>query len=86
MAIIKNYGDPSTYAVYYKAQLGDGIQGFHGPPIMYGSGLGCIFRGLLHMAIPLYRRDLEIAKLHLKTATWSIAKDNGWAYFRVIFK
>lgn len=75
MAIVKNYGDPTIYRNYYKAQAGYALPGYHGAPVMYGAGVGGIFRSLFRKAVPLLRRGLEIIKPHVKTAAQNIAKD-----------
>ena len=43
--------------------------------MMYGAGVGGIFRSLFRKAIPLLRRDLEIIKPHAKNTAQNIAKD-----------
>ena len=75
MAILKTYGDPAVYRNYYKAQAGYALPGYHGTPVMYGAGLGGIFRSLFRKAIPLLRRGIEIIKPHAKNAARNIAKD-----------
>lgn len=44
MVILKNYGDPDLYRNYYKNQAGNALPGYHGAPVMYGAGVGGIFR------------------------------------------
>ncbi|XP_043349901.1 uncharacterized protein F54H12.2-like [Dermochelys coriacea] len=51
MAILKNYGDPNIYSNYYKAQTGYALPGYHGAPVMYGAGVGGIFRNLFRKGI-----------------------------------
>lgn len=75
MVMVKNYGDPNLYRNYYKAQAGYGLPGYHGVPVMYGAGVGGIFRSLFRKAVPLLRRGLEIIKPHAKNAVQNIAKD-----------
>ena len=72
---MKSYGDPSIYRNYYKAQAGYALPGYHGTPVMYGAGLGGIFRSLFRKAIPLLRRGIDIFKPHAKTAVRNIARD-----------
>lgn len=75
MVFLKQYGDPVLYSNYYKAQAGHGLPGFHGAPVMYGAGVGGIFRSLFRRAAPLLRKGLEIIRPHLKTAFHNIARD-----------
>lgn len=75
MVIVKNYGDPTMLKRYYQTQAGYGLPGFHGAPVMYGAGVGGIFRRLFRMAVPLFKKGVDIAKPHLKTAARNIAQD-----------
>ena len=67
--------NPDRYVAYYKSQAGHGIPGYSGGAVMYGAGLGGIFRGLFRFAAPLLRKGLNIAKPHLKTAAKNIVTD-----------
>lgn len=75
MVFVKTYGDPALYRDYYRVQAGNGLPGYHGTPVMYGSGLGGIFRSLFRKAGPLLKRGLNIMKPHVKTAMQNIATD-----------
>lgn len=75
MILPENYGDASLYRDYYRAQAGSGLPGFHGAPIMYGAGVGGIFRSLFRKAVPLLRRGFQLVKPHVKTAASNIARD-----------
>ena len=75
MVILKSYGDPDLYRNYYKNQAGYALPGYHGAPVMYGAGVGGIFRSLFRKAVPLLRRRFELIKPHVKTAARNIAKD-----------
>ncbi len=44
-------------------------------PVMYGSGIGGIFKALFRTALPLLKRGFSIVKPHLKTAARNIASD-----------
>ncbi len=63
------------YVDYYRNQAGGGLPGYAGGAVMYGSGLGGLFRGLFRMAVPLLKRRFSIAKPHLKSAAKHIATD-----------
>ena len=67
--------DPMRYVAYYQNQAGNGLPGCAGGGVMYGGGLGGIFRGLFRMAIPLLKRGFNIAKPHLKSAAKNILSD-----------
>lgn len=73
--MLKDYGDPELYRCYYKSQAGYALPGFHGTPVMYGSGIGGIFRSLFRKAVPLFRKGMELIKPHVKTAARNIAQD-----------
>lgn len=75
MVVLKDYGDIDAYRAYYRAQAGQGLPGFVGAPVMYGAGLGGIFRGLFRKAVPFLRQGLELIKPHVKTAVNNIAGD-----------
>lgn len=75
MVVIKEHGNPQDYVAYYRAQAGGGLPGFRGAPIMYGTGLGGLFRGLFRKAMPFLRQALEIIKPHVKSAAKNIARD-----------
>ncbi len=38
--------DPERYVAYYQNQAGNGLPGYAGGGVMYGAGLGGLFRGL----------------------------------------
>lgn len=67
--------DPAHYVNYYKNQAGGGLPGYAGGGVMYGAGLGGLFRGLFRMALPLLKRGFSIAKPHLKNAAKNIVSD-----------
>ena len=67
--------DPMRYVAYYQNQAGNGLPGYAGGGVMYGAGLGGLFRGLFRMAIPLLRRGFSIAKPHLKSTAKNILSD-----------
>lgn len=67
--------DPMRYVAYYQNQAGSGLPGFAGGGVMYGNGLGGLFRGFFRMAIPLLKRGFSIAKPHLKSAAKNILSD-----------
>lgn len=67
--------DPERYVTYYWNQAGNRLPGYAGGPVMYGSGIGGIFRSLFRTALPLLKRGFSIAKPHLKTAARNIASD-----------
>lgn len=67
--------DAERYVSYYQNQAGNGLPGYAGGGVMYGAGLGGIFRGLFRMAIPLLKRGFSIAKPHLKSAAKNILTD-----------
>lgn len=67
--------NPDRYIAYYKNQAGHGIPGYSGGAVMYGAGLGGIFRGLFRFAAPLLRKGFNIARPHLKTAAKNIVTD-----------
>lgn len=75
MVVIKEHGSPQDYVAYYRAQAGAGLAGFRGTPVMYGTGLGGLFRGLFRKAMPLLRKGLEIVKPHVKSAAKNIVRD-----------
>lgn len=76
MAYYSNHNtDPMRYVAYYQNQAGNGLPGYAGGGVMYGAGLGGLFRGLFRMAIPLLRRGFNIAKPHLKSAAKNIISD-----------
>nr|DAC81399.1 TPA_asm: cupiennin [Pimephales minnow adintovirus] len=70
-----HYRESPDYVAYYQNQAGGALPGYAGGGVMYGSGLGGIFRGLFRMAIPLLKRGFSIAKPHLKSAAKNIASD-----------
>lgn len=83
--MIKKCGSPQAYVDYYRAQAGNGLPGFRGSPVMYGTGIGGLFRGLFRKAMPLLRRGLEIIKPHVKAAANNIARDvSGRLVSRVV--
>ena len=65
----------ADYVDYYRNQAGGGLPGYAGGGVMYGAGLGGLFRGLFRMAIPLLKRGFSIAKPHLKSAAKNIVSD-----------
>ena len=67
--------DPQRYVLYYQNQAGGVLHGYAGAPVMYGSGLGGIFRGLFRMAVPLLKKGFNIVKPHLKTAAKNVVSD-----------
>ncbi len=67
--------DPERYVAYYQNQAGSGLPGYAGGPVMYGSGIGGIFKALFRTALPLLKRGFSIAKPHLKAAARNIASD-----------
>ncbi len=67
--------DPERYVAYYRNQAGNGLPGYAGGPVMYGSGIGGIFKALFRTALPLLKRGFSIAKPHLKAAARNIASD-----------
>ncbi len=67
--------DPERYVAYYRNQVGNGLPGYAGGPVMYGAGIGGIFKALFRTALPLLKRGFSIAKLHLKAAARNIASD-----------
>ena len=73
--IVKDYGDPALFRSYYQSQAGNGLPGFHGAPVMYGRGVGGIFQHLFRLAVPLFRKGVDVVKPHLKTAARNIAHD-----------
>lgn len=75
MVLLKSYGDPALYSNYYRAQAGHGLPGYQGAPVMYGAGVGGVFRSLFRKAVPLLRRGFEIIRPHVKTAARNIARD-----------
>ncbi len=70
-------GEPNTadYVSYYQNQAGCGLPGYSGSGVMYGAGLGGLFRGLFRMAVPLLKRGFSFAKSHLKSAAKNIVSD-----------
>ncbi len=70
-------GEPNTadYVSYYQNQAGCGLPGYSGSGVMYGAGLGGLFRGLFRMAVPLLKRGFSFAKPHLKSAAKNIVSD-----------
>ncbi len=70
-------GEPDTadYVSYYQNQAGCGLPGYSGSGVMYGAGLGGLFRGLFRMAVPLLKRGFSFAKPHLKSAAKNIVSD-----------
>ncbi len=67
--------DPERYVAYYRNQAGNGLPGYAGGPVMYGSGIGGVFKALFRTALPLLKRGFSIAKPHLKAAARNIASD-----------
>lgn len=67
--------DRIDYVDYYRNQAGGGLPGYAGGSVMYGAGLGGLFRGLFRMAIPLLKKGFSIAKPHLKSAAKNIVSD-----------
>ncbi len=67
--------DPERYVAYYRSQAGNGLPGYAGGPVMYGAGIGGIFKALFRTALPLLKRGFSIVKPHLKTAARNIASD-----------
>ena len=67
--------DDARYMTYYMKQAGGELPGFVGSSTQYGNGLGGIFRGLLRMAVPLFKKGFSIAKPHLKNAAVNIVGD-----------
>ncbi len=67
--------DPERYVAYYRSQAGNGLPGYAGGPVMYGAGIGGIFKALFRTALPLLKRGFSIVKPHLKTAARNIATD-----------
>ncbi len=66
---------PERYVAYYRNQAGNGLPGYAGGPVMYGAGIGGIFKALFRTALPLLKRGFSIAKPHLKAAARTIASD-----------
>ncbi len=64
----------ADYVDYYRNQAGSGLPGYAGGAVMYGAGLGCLFRGLFRL-VPLLKRGFSIAKPHLKSDAKNIATD-----------
>ncbi len=46
----------ADYIDYYRNQAGGGLPGYAGGAVMYGAGLGGLFRGLFRLAVPLLKR------------------------------
>ncbi len=67
--------DPECYIAYYRNQAGNGLPGYAGGPVMYGAGIGGIFKALFRTALPLLKRGFSIAKPHLKATARNIASD-----------
>ncbi len=67
--------DPDRYVAYYQNQAGNGLPGYAGGGVMYGAGLGGLFRSLFRMAVPLLKRGFSIARPHLKSAAKNILSD-----------
>lgn len=70
--------DPEHYIAYYQNQAGNGLPGYMGSGVMYGSnfsGIGGVFKNLFRMAMPFLRRGFSIAKPHLKAAAKNIVSD-----------
>ncbi len=67
--------DPERYVAYYRSQAGNGLPGYAGGPVIYGGGIGGIFKALFRTALPLLKRGFSIVKPHLKTAARNIASD-----------
>ncbi len=65
----------ADYVDYYRKQAGGSLPGYAGGAVMYGAGLGGLFRGLFRLAVPLLKRGFSIAKPHLKSAAKNIATD-----------
>lgn len=65
----------ADYIDYYRNQAGGGLPGYAGGAVMYGAGLGGLFRGLFRMAVPLLKKGFNIAKPHLKAAAKNIVSD-----------
>lgn len=75
-----NYYNPretnaAEYVNYYRNQASGCLPGYAGGGVMYGAGLGGLFRGLFRMAIPFLKRGFSIAKPHLKSAAKNIVTD-----------
>ncbi len=76
MAYYNPHGmNAADYVDYYRNQAGGGLPGYAGGAVMYGAGLGGLFRGLFRLAVPLLKRGFSIAKPHLKSAAKNIATD-----------
>lgn len=75
MAYTPYVRDDARYMTYYMNQAGGELPGFIGSSTQYGNGLGGIFRGLLRMAVPLFKKGFSIAKPHLKNAAVNIVGD-----------
>ncbi len=58
--------DPERYVAYYRSQAGNGLPSYAGGPVMYGGGIGGIFKVLFRNALPLLKRGFSIVKPHLK--------------------
>lgn len=67
-------GEINDYVNYYQNQAGGGLLGYAGGAVMYGSGLGGLFRGLFRMAVPLLKTGFNIAKPHLKMAAKNMGR------------
>lgn len=67
--------DPHRFVNYYASQVGHGLPGFAGTPVMRGRGLGSMFARLFKFGVPFVRCGFEVAKLHLKSAAKHIASD-----------
>lgn len=65
----------ADYIDYYRNQARGGLPGYAGGAVMYGAGLGGLFRGLFRMAVPLLKKGFNIAKPHLKAAAKNIVSD-----------
>ena len=56
------------YMDYYKMQAGHGLPGFQGTRFQRGRGLGGMFKGLLRLATPLFKKGaVELGKTALRT-------------------
>ncbi len=45
--------DPERYVANCRKQAGNGLPGYAGGPVMYGAGIGGIFKVLFRTVLPL---------------------------------
>lgn len=73
--VVEPHPDLYRFVSYYEDQVGSGLPGFHGAPMMYGRGLGSIFSKLFRFVTPMVKKGFTIAKPHLQNAAKNIASD-----------